>query len=240
MSGKIIGITTNIGIESDDKFFKLNSAWVENFLDIFKKYDISVVFLPQIDQFYEKYIDFLDGLIISGNNKHVNPKFYGQSRNENIKESDICTCRTDFEMKMAKKFIEIDKPLFGICGGLQVINTVCGGTLVQHIPTQKKSKINHAQCERKRSWVHEVDVVAGTKLAQIVSNSKILTNTSHTQAIEKVGHGMVVNAISEDGIVEGAEVLGKKFCLGTQWHPEFNVTKADYEIFEAFARAVRF
>jgi len=235
---KIIGITTNIFLQDQDKFYRLNALWVDSFTNIFLKYNISVVFVPPVKEFMDGYINMLDGLIISGNAKHINPILYKENKSCFISEDEICKNRCNFEVNIAKEFIRLNKPIFGICGGLQTINVACGGTLIQHLPSNFKSEINHLQSEQKHSWCHEVNILENTKLSYFTSSKTIKVNTSHIQAINKVGKGMVINAISEDGVIEGAEFTKNKFCLGVQWHPEFQVSSIDNELFEAFARAI--
>ncbi|MBY0430699.1 MAG: gamma-glutamyl-gamma-aminobutyrate hydrolase family protein, partial [Rhodospirillales bacterium] len=64
-------------------------------------------------------------------------------------------------------------------------------------------------------------------------------NSAHHQAVKETGPGVRVNAHAEDGVIEGIEVPGRRFCLGVQWHPEYHVSRADTLLFQAFLTACR-
>jgi putative glutamine amidotransferase len=66
-----------------------------------------------------------------------------------------------------------------------------------------------------------------------------MVNSAHHQAVRAAGPGIVVNAVAEDGVIEGIEDPRKKFCLGVQWHPEFVVGPGDAKIIDAFVAAAR-
>jgi len=146
--------------------------------------------------------------------------------------------RTEFEYKLAKCFMEKDKPILGICGGMQLINVMTGGTLIQDIPSQFETETPHYDAN-KDIPIHDVEVMKDTKLYSIVGKNRIGVNTSHHQAVKAVGKEFIVNAIADDGLVEGIEHTKMKFCIGVQWHPEYVVTEADFKIIEAFVNACR-
>lgn len=236
---KVIGITTYNLNRDRDLFYVINSVYTENFMKIYAKYNISLVFLPPYKDFIKTYSEICDGFIFNGNDKHVNPALYGMERSKFIPESDICTVRCGFELELCKVILDKNKPFLGICGGMQVLNVCLGGTLTQYIPEEYNTEVNHSQSSAKRSFVHEVSVKNGTMLHNIVGNDRIVTNTSHMQAVKKPGNGLIINAnCTKDGVPEGIELSGHKFCLGVQWHPEFNVKSSDFNIIEALARAV--
>ena len=91
----------------------------------------------------EKFIEIIDGIIITGGDFDVDPKIYG----EKIISDKVSTKdeRTEFEFKITEEAIKIGLPILGICGGQQLLNVVLGGTLIQHIPDEVSSKINHEQ-----------------------------------------------------------------------------------------------
>jgi putative glutamine amidotransferase len=65
----------------------------------------------------------------------------------------------------------------------------------------------------------------------------LAVNSAHHQAVKVAGPGLVVDAIAEDGVVEGIEKPDHPFCLGVQWHPEFEISEADRRIFQMFIKA---
>jgi putative glutamine amidotransferase len=135
-------------------------------------------------------------------------------------------------------------PTLAICRGIQVVNVALGGTLVQDIPTELPSKINHDQAEngRRAMRVHDVFIEPGSKLAGAVGATKVEVNSSHHQALSRVAEGLRVTGTASDGVIEGAEWQGDYWwMLGVQWHPEELIKDAadwDRGLFRAFARRV--
>ena len=128
--------------------------------------------------------------------------------------------RTKFELEMTAAALEQDVPILGICGGAQAINVALGGSLYQDIEKQVAGAGAHEQGARKKHGGHQVNVTAGTRLHAIVRRRTMEVNTTHHQAVKKVGRGLVANAVAEDGIIEGIESTQHRWVLGVQWHPE--------------------
>ncbi len=184
----------------------------------------------------ERYFKMIDGLLIPGGSFDVPPDMYGET---DIHESvQVIRERTEFEYKIAKRCLDENKPVLGICGGMQLLNVVLGGTLIQDIPTQFESKLSHYNIN-KGVPAHDVEVKKNTKLHGIVKKDRIGVNTAHHQAVKKLGEGLVANAVADDGLVEGFEHPKMKYCIGVQWHPEYVVSEADFKVIEAFVDACR-
>ena len=130
-----------------------------------------------------------------------------------------------------------NKPVLGICGGEQLINVLYKGSLIQHIPDEIKNPIEHEQKNPRHEPGHSVRIKDNTKLHSIISTSNIMVNSAHHQAIKTPGNGLIVNALSADGIIEGIEDPTKNFCIGVQWHPEFFIQGADIKLLKAFINA---
>lgn len=191
--------------------------------------------LPHEVALVPHYLEMIDGLIITGGNFDVPPEMYGQA-----KSSDTVSTkprRTQFEWAMTEGAIARDIPVFGICGGQQLLNVVLGGTLIQHIPDSIENPLPHEQPNPRHEVGHEVSIEGGTLLQKIIGANSASVNSAHHQAVATVAKGAVVNARAPDGVIEGIEVTGKSFCLGVQWHPEFLITEADEKLFEAFVHA---
>jgi putative glutamine amidotransferase len=131
-------------------------------------------------------------------------------------------------------------PTLAICRGIQLINVALGGTLVQDIPTERPSTIEHDKSSERTMRIHDVAIEPGTKLASAIGDTNIAVNSSHHQALDRVAAGLRVTARSPDGIVEGAEwVKDDWWMVAVQWHPEELVTDArawDRGLFRAFAQ----
>lgn len=184
-------------------------------------------------------LDRLDGLLISGGNFDIHPSLYGEKP---IKElGEIKEERTEFELNLTRLALKRDLPLLGICGGAQALNVALGGTLYQDIATQLTEAIEHQQSKKKRIAGHRIQVRSGTRLAKILGRPFLEVNTTHHQAVKRLGTGLVINATAEDGLIEGIESSRHSFVLGVQWHPEALAPKSLHQrkIFSVFVDACR-
>jgi putative glutamine amidotransferase len=184
-----------------------------------------------------RYLDLVDGLIVTGGAFDVDPAHFGD-RNRHptvvLKEE-----RTEFELHVTRQALERDMPVFGICGGQQLLNVALGGTLVQHIPDAVKNALAHEQPNPRDEAGHTVAITPGTLLHQLVGADELAVNSAHHQAVKEVAPGAVVDALAPDGVIEGIEDRRYRFCLGVQWHPEFTISEGDGKLFGAFVAACR-
>lgn len=183
------------------------------------------------------FLDKLDGLVIIGGAFDVHPSLYGEASVHDtvvLKEK-----RTRFEWEITQGALERKIPLLGICGGQQLLNVVLGGTLIQHIPDSIAEALAHEQPNPRTEPGHTVSVKEGTLLHRIAGERVLHVNSAHHQAVANAAPHSVVNAVAEDGVIEGIELSPSQhpFCLGVQWHPEYHVSSADKKIFEAFLAA---
>ena len=145
--------------------------------------------------------------------------------------------RTKFEKSAAESALERDMPVLGICGGQQLLNVVLGGTLIQHIPDEVDGALAHEQPNPRTEPGHTVSVAPGSLLHGIVGATEMAVNSAHHQAARDVGEGVLVDAVAPDGVIEGIESTRHRFCLGVQWHPEYEIDRGDARIFKAFIEA---
>ncbi|WP_339040523.1 gamma-glutamyl-gamma-aminobutyrate hydrolase family protein [Candidatus Lariskella endosymbiont of Hedychridium roseum] len=179
-----------------------------------------------------EYSTLLDGLVITGGNFDIDPKYYNQNVTSN--RVTINERRTAFEYAILKEMLARKKSIFGICGGHQLINVFFGGTLIQHIPDSVKNCIEHEQKTPKHLTSHGVNVASNTILSNILGTDAFKVNSSHHQAVDKLGAGLIASAFAEDSVIEAIEHVEHKFCVGVQWHPEFLTTGEDRKLFTAF------
>jgi len=181
----------------------------------------------------------VDGVLISGGNFDIHPSYYSEPpiRALGVIKKD----RTEFELELVDLALNRDLPLLGICGGAQTINVALGGSLYQDIATQLPNAIKHEQGTKRDKGGHPVLIHPGTYLKQIVQKRILEVNTTHHQAVRRVGRGLVVNATAEDGLIEGLESSNHRFVLGVQWHPEILSRKnsSQRRIFSSFVSASR-
>ena len=195
------------------------------------------VLLPHEPEQADAYLDEIDGLIVTGGNFDVDPALFGDTtRHPTVKTKDR---RTAFEVNVTKGALARNMPVLGICGGQQLLNVALGGTLIQHIPDEVDGALAHEQPNPRTEAGHIVTVKPGTLLHRICGAEELAVNSAHHQAVKAVGEGVVVDAVAEDGVIEGIEHPGYRFCLGVQWHPEYSISSGDDRIFDAFVAACR-
>lgn len=172
-----------------------------------------------------------DGLLLPGGGD-MDPKFYGQERIPACGEPNLL--RDAAEPLLLRAFLAADKPVLGICRGIQVLNAVLGGDLYQDI-----KPFEHLPHNGHWAKVHTVTVRRGTLLSRILGQDTVLVNSQHHQAVDRVAPGFTLAALSEDGIVEAIEKPDARFCLGVQWHPEWlsDADPAMQGLFDAFVNA---
>ena len=172
-----------------------------------------------------------DGLLLPGGGD-MDPKFYGQARIPACGEPNLL--RDAAEPLLLRAFLAADKPVLGICRGIQVMNAVLGGDLYQDI-----KPFEHLPHNDHWAKVHTVTVRRGTLLSRILGQDTVLVNSQHHQAVDQVAPGFTLAALSEDGIVEAIEKPDARFCLGVQWHPEWlsDADPAMQGLFDAFVNA---
>lgn len=172
-----------------------------------------------------------DGLLLPGGGD-MDPKFYGQERIPACGEPNLL--RDAAEPLLLRAFLAADKPMLGICRGIQVMNAVLGGDLYQDI-----KPFEHLPHNDHWAKVHTVTVRRGTLLSRILGQDTVLVNSQHHQAVDRVAPGFTLAALSEDGIVEAIEKPDAGFCLGVQWHPEWlsDADPAMQSLFDAFVNA---
>lgn len=184
----------------------------------------------------QKLVEDFDGFLLTGG-QDVSPKLYGEEILPECGQTN--TERDEMERILIEKVIEMDKPMLGICRGIQILNTVLGGTLYQDLPMQHQSEIDHHMTPPYDRVVHKVILNEETPLYSILNVKELGVNSYHHQAVKELSKKLNVAAVSEDDIIEGVYMPDKKFVLATQWHPELSYIsdKNSMKIFEAFVDA---
>ncbi len=193
--------------------------------------------LPHLVEHVPAYLDTIAGLVVTGGAFDVDPALFGaDSRHASVR---LKQARTEFELAITKGALARDMPILGICGGEQLLAVALGGALIQHIPDEVESPLAHEQPNPRSEPGHAVSIEPGTLLARIAGTETIPVNSAHHQAVKSIPAPARVNALAPDGVIEGIELPGRRFCLGVQWHPEFTISPADAAIFRAFVAACR-
>lgn len=184
------------------------------FKEIFDK--LGILLIPVISENnLEEIVNICEGLVVTGSANDVYPKYYGE---EPIKDKKYKFDEYGLVRKIVEMFSNADKPILGICAGIQEINVIFGGTLHQEIP-------NHYLRDQSK---HKIEIKDNSFLHEVYKEKLMYVNSYHKQAIKDLAPGFKTTAISEDGIIEGIE---KDNIVAVQWHPE---ALYDMEIFKGF------
>lgn len=162
-------------------------------------------------------VDQVDGMIFPGG-EDIHPREFGEQVHP--KCGTIIPERDQQELRLFRYLLSQGKPYLAICRGIQLVNVAFGGSLYQDLASQYDSPMNHASFDVSAGIIHQVKVSPGSLLASIVAEERLPVNSRHHQAIKALAPGLKVNAVSEDGLVEGVEHADGYPGLAFQWHPE--------------------
>ena len=208
---KIIAISTrSVNYQSDAGIAKRRLYINGYFSEVAEK--AGFILFPVCSQNgIEEIVAMCSGLIIAGRDRDINPKFYGEEPLEGLEYPED-PYEDELDFKLIELFEKNNKPILGICSGLQSLNIYHGGCLKQHIDdhTSKENLVRHNIDIEENSFVYSL------------YGDKAEVNSIHHQAVNRVAEGFKVTAVSDDGTVEAIE---KGNLIGLQWHPE-----VDYEI----------
>ncbi|RDW20188.1 gamma-glutamyl-gamma-aminobutyrate hydrolase [Oceanobacillus arenosus] len=217
----IIGVTPSMEI-SQVKYSVMN----DNVKAILQAGGIPVI-LPYLtsDADLEQIANQIDGLYATGGDD-IDPTLFGEEPHPKL--GAIIPVRDQFEIALAKKMLEIEKPILGVCRGAQILNIAVGGGMYQDIYAQiDRDLLQHSQKAPRGYGSHFVDVLEGSLLHQLTGMEKLRVNSYHHQANRTVGIGFQISGYASDGVVEAVESKVHRFVLGVQWHPEAMVAGAD-------------
>lgn len=168
----------------------------------------------------ETYAERLDALVLAGGSD-VWPGSYGQTARR--PEWNGERARDEYEIALLDAFLARDKPVLGVCRGLQLINVARGGTLHQDIPTDVPGASRHRDQASYDRNTHGL-TIEGAWLSSLLDTRNGVVNSVHHQAIDRVGAGLSIEARSaDDGLIEAIRSPSHRFLVAVQWHPEWRV-----------------
>lgn len=233
MRKPLIGIGADVITEegTTDRF-----AGFLTYVDALRKAGATPVLIPPEAGATADLIDVLDGIVLAGG-YDCDPAVYGEECHPTVRPMD--ERRQSNDLALARVARSHGIPALGICLGMQMMNVAAGGTLIQDIPSEVKSEVEHATHGETRTR-HDVRIADGTRLAWILEQRALNVNSSHHQAVREIGQGLRVAAHAADGVVEALEDPQHPFYVGLQWHPEDMKGEPGGEaIFTAFVAAAR-
>ena len=190
----------------------------------------------ELNRLSERYLSLVDGILLAGG-EDVHPKFQNEDPIPAL--GAVNPFRDNFEIIVTKQaYTNSNKPILGICRGIQVLAIALGGKVHQDVTSV--AQVQHSQNSPRWVQTHFINITANTRLSKIASNNKIMVNSFHHQAVKTIPTGFEATAKTSDGIIEAIESTDKKrFCLGVQWHPEETVETDDFSknIFKSFIKA---
>jgi putative glutamine amidotransferase len=200
------------------------------------------VTIPPVGEIQLALLDRIDGLLIPGSPSNVHPSHYGTG--ETLTPDKHDPARDATTLPLIRAAVARGLPVLAICRGIQELNVALGGSLLQNvhdIPGREDHRGNGDGSMEKAYGPKHTIAVTGA-LARIVGANQIVVNSVHSQAIDRPGEGLVVEAYAEDGTIEAvSDPNAPGFVLGLQWHPEWRYAEhpASVAIFRAFGEACR-
>ncbi|MCQ2959919.1 MAG: gamma-glutamyl-gamma-aminobutyrate hydrolase family protein [Bacteroidales bacterium] len=175
----------------------------------------------------EQLFECVDGILFTGG-QDVYPMLYRQSPTPECGKP--CFERDMMEGILLKLAVKHDKPVFGICRGIQFINAALGGELYQDLPTENPSNIEHHQKAPYDTPIHKILIKKDSPLGKLLKKDVLSVNSYHHQAIKLLSPQLEAMAFSEDGLVEAVCHKTAKFIWAVQWHPEYSYKSTTYDM----------
>jgi putative glutamine amidotransferase len=160
-------------------------------------------------------VETIDGLLLTGGSD-IGPALYGQEPHPAT--AGVVPDRDRAEIELLRAAIDADLPVLGICRGMQLINVLRGGSLIQHLADRDADAAMHKGPPGTFTR-HPVAIEPGTRLGAILGEG-LDVDSCHHQAPDRIGDGLTVTAHAPDGVIEGLELADAAFCVAVLWHPE--------------------
>lgn len=178
----------------------------------------------------------LDGIVVAGGDFDIPPSYFGEAPHPKL--GRLQPERTASEAALLLTALARDIPLLAVCGGMQLLNVVQGGTLYQDLGSRPGTGA-HEQPGDKRHPSHLVKVAPGSLLAKWCGGLELQVNSTHHQVIARVGSGLLVSGQAPDGVVEAIELSAARFAVGVQWHPEALASAEQLGLYRGLVAAAR-
>jgi putative glutamine amidotransferase len=185
-----------------------------------------------------------DGFLFTGSPSNVEPHHYD---GEPSRPGTLHDPRRDATtLPLIRAALAAGMPLLALCRGHQELNVALGGSLHQHVHELPGKQEHRAERglpnDIRYAPAHAIRLTPGGYLAGLAGTTEVMVNSLHGQAIDRLGQGLVVEAVAADGVIEAVRVENARaFALGIQWHPEWSIATNAFSraIFAAFGDACR-
>ena len=225
----VIGITTDLDKKNNHM---LKNAYVNA---IIQAGGLPIILPVGIEEDVGQFAELIDGLLLTGGGD-IDPTLFGEEPHPLLGEVE--PQRDTVELDLFKEVLALNKPILGVCRGIQVINLAFGGNMYQDIYAQNRGDfLQHSQKGPRTHASHFVQVEKDSLLASITKTNQIKVNSFHHQAVKDVPKPLRIIGTASDGVIEAIESTVHNFVLGVQWHPEALGQKNDavsLQIFDAF------
>ncbi len=244
MSSKpVIGVPADRRILEPHPFHVVGEKYLQALID-------GAGALPLIIPVLAEHLDIddilgqVDGVLLTGSPSNIEPHHYDGEPSESGTLHDPHRDAAIFPL--ARRALDAGVPLLAVCRGFQELTVVLGGTLHQKVHevagyhTHKENPDDPIDVQYGPS--HELNLVEGGVLHKLAGVTTVMVNSLHSQGLERLPDGVTVEAVADDGLIEGFSVDSVPgFAMAVQWHPEWQVTKNEFSmaIFKAFGDACR-
>ncbi|WP_165980712.1 gamma-glutamyl-gamma-aminobutyrate hydrolase family protein [Macrococcus carouselicus] len=170
------------------------------------------------DEAIKEQVNRIDGLYLTGGTD-IDPATYDEEPHPML--GRVESGRDAYELKVLEYALNRAIPILAICRGSQLLNIIHGGSMYQDINSEIEGDLIQHKMQSDRDFLqHSIEVKSGTKLHDIVGETKFRINSVHHQANDEIGEGLIISATAPDGVIEAIESQNDTFMFGLQFHPE--------------------
>lgn len=226
----LIGVTTSIHSTTNDYCLR------HEYITAIRLAGGLPMLIPPGEPNLNSILEWVDGILFTGGGD-LDPKTYNGVEHPTI--YNVNRERDRFELSLAKFALESDIPILGICRGLEILVVASGGKLVSHLPDEVGEKIMHRQTQSCPAE-HNVHILPGTHLAQIMGAGETNVVSWHHQAASDIPNGWRLAATAADGVIEALEHQDHPWAFAIQWHPEISLNDTRQQrIFRTFVHTAQ-
>ncbi|MBF9196792.1 gamma-glutamyl-gamma-aminobutyrate hydrolase family protein [Microvirga terrestris] len=189
--------------------------------------------IPYIPEMIDPVVNEFDGFVSVGGRIRFPRDWYIAGDESHYPSSE----RLKVEQALMRGFLERDKPVLGICNGMQMLACLHGARMVHEVRKSGPHILTHDD----RTAMHSIEIVSGTMLSRILGATRLEVNSRHQEAVVAVSDQAVIAAKADDGVIEAVEIPSRRFAIGVQWHPEAFATQDNpgNRLFSAFVQAAQ-